>query len=214
MIFLNFKIYDKTSHQHTLTLCQIVKKVNQEFGDLIIPCLLATDIYKIKKELDIEVWAQHADPVDYGKHTGWQAPVSLKSAGASGTIINHNEHKVSFSDLKKTKKLCDTHKLKTLMSVDTLDLLKKATVLNPDYIMLEDSKVIGGPVPMIDAQTDIIKKSISIAKQPFIVGGGIRTKEHVKKSLKVGAVGVIVASEIVFSPDPEFTMRDLALGFK
>jgi len=77
MIFLNFKIYQETSGGNTLKLCHLFKDKR------VIPCLQAVDIYKIKQQLpDLEVWAQHADPVGYGKFTGYQAPISLKMSGA------------------------------------------------------------------------------------------------------------------------------------
>ena len=82
MIFLNFKIYQETSGENTLKLCRLIRRLTDK---RVIPCLQAADIFRVKQILpDLEVWAQHADPVGYGKFTGYQAPVSLKMSGASG----------------------------------------------------------------------------------------------------------------------------------
>ena len=94
MIFLALKTYKETTGQAVINLLSSVKKVSRETGIPIIPIAQPTDIYRIKKELDIEVWAQHVDPIDPGKNTGWISPYSVKQAGAEGVIINHSEHKL------------------------------------------------------------------------------------------------------------------------
>src|SRR3989338_5658955 len=104
MIFLSLKTYQEATGQAVINLLSSVKKVSRETGIPIIPIAQATDIYRIKKELDIEVWAQHIDPIDPGKNTGWISPYSVKQAGATGVLINHSEHKIPEETTIKTVK--------------------------------------------------------------------------------------------------------------
>lgn len=210
MIFLNFKIYQETSGENTLKLCHLISRLADK---RVIPCLQAVDIYKIKQILpDLEIWAQSADPVGYGKFTGYQAPLSLKASGASGVLLNHSEHPLSFEQIKATVVECRKSQLKVIIITDSVELIRQVNVFNPDYIAFEDPKLISGPVAMIATRIDLVKQAAVAAKAPLIVGGGIRTADHVKKSLLAGGKGVLVASEFAKSSNPEQTLQELILG--
>ena len=43
---------------------------------------------------DLEVWAQHLDPVGHGSNTGRILPSTAIERGATGTLANHAERKV------------------------------------------------------------------------------------------------------------------------
>ncbi len=207
MIFLNFKIYRETSGENTLKLCRMIKDKR------VIPCLQAVDIDRIKQALPgLEIWAQHADAVDFGKFTGYLAPAALAGAGVGGVMLNHSEHPVGAKTLTETVTLCRKNKLKLMIITDKIDLIKQVNELKPDYIGFEDPQLIGGPVAMIDAHYDLVKQAAAAARVPLIVGGGIRTEDHVKKSLKAGGKGVLVASEFAQSANPEKTLKELIAG--
>jgi triosephosphate isomerase len=208
MIFLNFKIYEETSGDNTLKMCRLVKDKRA------VVCLQSTDIFRIKQQLpDLAVWAQHADPVGFGKFTGYQASISLKAAGADGVLLNHSEHALDFGVLGKTVAEVRQAGLKLMIITDTLELIKKVNGLQPDFIGFEDPKLIGGTVAMIDANFDLVKQAAAVAKAPLIIGGGIRQAGHVTKSLEAGGKGVLVASEFAKSSNAEATLKDLLSGF-
>ena len=48
---------------------------------------------------NLEVWTQHLDPIGFGSNTGWLHPETAMARGASGTLINHAEHKVSIEHI-------------------------------------------------------------------------------------------------------------------
>jgi len=102
MIWLSLKTYKKSSGKAVIKLLKRAKKISQETAVPIIPCAQATDIFRIRQEVDIEVWAQHVDAIDPGRHSGWISPYSVKKAGAVGTVINHAEHAISQFKIKKT----------------------------------------------------------------------------------------------------------------
>ena len=61
MIFLALKTYKQSTGDQVVRLLSSVKKIITETNVPIIAVAQATDIYRIRKELDIEVWAQHVD---------------------------------------------------------------------------------------------------------------------------------------------------------
>lgn len=206
MIFLNFKTYPETSGENTLKLCRLIKDKR------IIPCLQAVDLYRVKQALpDLEIWAQHADPFTAGKFTGYQLPISLKNAGASGVLLNHSDHPINLVDLPITIQYCQKAGLKVMVITDTIKLIQSING-RPDFIGFEDPRLIGGPIAMIDAHFNLVQQAAAATTIPLIVGGGVRTAAHVTKSLEAGGKGVLVASEFAKSVNPTRTLKNLITG--
>lgn len=213
MIWLSLKTYPESTADNVINLLKIVKKVSARTNVPIIPCAQATDIYRIKNELGIEVWAQHSDPIDPGRNSGWMSPYSLKQAGATGTVLNHGEHLIKPNMIKRSIDKAHKYELQTLVICETIQLAQKVSQWNPKYIAYEKAKLISGPISMIDVEESNIKKLAKILSQPLIVGAGITSKEHVVKTLAAGAKGVILASAVIKASKPENKLLELASGF-
>ena len=214
MIWLSLKTYLQSSGDQVITLLKIAQKVSQDTKVPIIPCAQSSDIYRIKQELKIEVWAQHVDPIDPGRHSGYISPHSTKQAGATGTVLNHGEHLIKPTLIKKTMAKAHQYGLQTLVICETLDLAYQVSKYNPKYLAYEKAALIAGPVSMIDKEEASISKLAKAIPQPLIVGAGITTGDHVRRTVKAGGKGVILASAVVKASDPEKKLRELALGFK
>lgn len=213
MIFLSLKTYREATGSSAIHLLSIAKRVMHETGVPIIPCAQPTDIYRIHNEVGMEVWAQHVDPIDPGRHFGWLSPYSAKEAGAAGTVINHDEHMMDFEKISETVVKARDTGLKTLVIVDSVDLAQMVTALEPNFIAYEKGELIAGTTSMIDEEEESIREVVSKVKQPVIVGAAISTGEHVKKVLATGAKGVILASAVVKAQDPEGKLRELCNAF-
>ena len=214
MIFLSLKTYKESTGSAAIKLLSCVKKVNKETGVEIIPAVQPTDIYRVKKELGIEVWAQHMDPIEPGKNMGWLSPYALKEAGASGLVINHSEHKMDDSHVKKILDKAKEYGLKNVICGFNMGMVMKFDSWNPDYVSYEREDMIGTGVSMITKEAENIKKLVSILKRPLVIGAGISTEEDIRQAVKLGVVGAILASGFVLAKDPEAKLRELAKGFK
>lgn len=214
MIILSLKTYKEATGEAAIKLLSSVKKISEETGVKIIPAAQPTDIYRIKKELGIEVWAQHMDPIEPGKNMGWLSPYSLKEAGATGVVINHSEHKTTDENVKKILDKAKEYGLQNVVVAFDVDTVIKYDSWNPDFISYEKEDAIGTGVSMVNQERDNIKKLISVLKRPLIIGAGIATGDDVRDAVQVGAVGVIMASRFVLANDPEAKLRELAMGFK
>jgi len=213
MIFLALKTYKQTTGDAVIKILSSVKKVQKETGVPIIACAQTTDIYRIRKELDIEVWAQHVDPIDPGKNTGWISPYSVKEAGATGVLINHSEHKIPEETVIKTAEKAKEYGLKTMVIGQSPEMVIKYDSLDIDFISYEKEDLIASEVSMIDQQEEAIKELVKNLKHPLIIGAGIKDGEDSKKSRAAGAAGVLMATYFVTAPDPEAKLRELAQGF-
>lgn len=213
MIFLSLKTYKESTGEAAIKLLSCVKRVSEETGVAIIPAVQPTDIYRVKKELGIEVWAQHMDPIEPGKNMGWLSPYALKEAGASGLVINHSEHKMDDDHVKKILDKAKEYDLKSVICGFNMEMVIRFDSWNPDYISYEREDMIGTGVSMITKEAENIKKLVSVLKRPLIIGAGISTGEDIRQAIKLGAVGAILASGFVFAKDPEAKLRELAAGF-
>ncbi len=214
MIFLALKTYKESTGDAGIKILSCVKKVSGETKVPIIVVAQAVDIYRIKKELGIEVWAQHVDPIDPGKHTGWISPYSVKQAGATGVIINHSEHKLDRDEVIETVKKAKEYGLKTMVIGQSPETVLDFDNLETDYVAYEEEDLIAGKASMIDKQEKAIKDLVLKLRHPLIIGAGIQDKEDTRKTVTAGAVGVIMATYFITAENHEEKLKDLALGFK
>lgn len=210
MIILSFKTYKESTGDNAVKLCQIVKKVIEKTKAKIIPAVQATDIYRIKKEVDIEVWAQHVDPIDPGRHMGWISPYALKQAGATGVIINHSEHKIEKKLIKITLDKAKKYDLKTILISHDFETAKEFDQYETDFLGYENEEFIASGVSLLTKEKEKISDVIKYLKHPVIIGAGISTKNDVKEAIKLGAKGVILASAFVLAQDPEKILLEMA----
>jgi triosephosphate isomerase len=219
MIFINFKTYEKGSGQNAIRLTRILEEVASETQTKIIPVVQIIDAEMVVDATRLEVWVQHVDPVSYGAHTGWTLPEEVVRAGIRGVFLNHSEHKFKDWDaLVKAVARCKEVDLKTLVFADSLDELKKGLELKPTFISYEPPELVGSTETSVaQAKPEIIEKASKLTNEagvPLIVGAGIHSLDDVKTSLKLGASGVAVATDVVKAEDPKKELLELVEGFK
>ncbi len=217
MIFVNFKTYREATGETALNLAKICQEVSQQTKVSIIPVVQIIDLALVKKEVDIPIWVQHADPEPQGQFTGSINVEAVYEAGANGTLLNHSEYPLNFDILDKTaariKSLANTFQV--MICCQDLEILKKAAQLSPNYLAYEPPELIGSKTSSVASEkADTIGEAVKRADNiPLIVGAGIKTAEDVKISLKKGAKGILVSSSVVLSKSPLQTLSTLAAAF-
>ena len=73
-----------------------LQKKLRKLSKNIILGVQASDIYEITKKTKLKVYAQHVDPFEPGRNTGYILPEAVKKDKAIGTFLNHSEHKLTF----------------------------------------------------------------------------------------------------------------------
>src|SRR5690606_11132436 len=104
MIIINFKNYKKG--KETVKLAKLVKK---HLPGAVV-CVPVADLHDVSKT-GIKTFAQHVDAAEPGRGTGFITAESVRSEGASGTLLNHSEHPLPFDVLKKSIERCKKNKI-------------------------------------------------------------------------------------------------------
>ena len=162
-----------------------------------------------------EVWLQHVDAEDEGAKSGFISRIQAKSIGIAGSLLNHSEHKLKPGTIKKILKSWPDN-FKSVVCLQSWGQAEGwAKNIKPTYVAYEPSEFIGNREKSVATEKpELIKKMAEFYKSvPLLVGAGVHSKEDVQISLKLGAKGVLVATDVVRADDPEKELRELAEGF-
>jgi len=208
VVIVNFKSYEESTGKNALKLAKICSEFLEK-ADIMV-AVQAADICQIAKSVKIPVLGQHVD-TGFGAFTGSINIKSVKEAGASGTLINHAEKKISSEAMGKAIEECKKLGLKTCVCAANEQEMMEALKSSPDYIAYEIPELIGGNVSITSANPDSVKdfvRKVGKVSKP-LCGAGVKTGEDVKKAVELGTCGVLLASGITKAADPRKALGDL-----
>jgi triosephosphate isomerase len=213
IIIVNFKTYSTSTGQNALRLAKICEKVSFETGTDIRIAVSALDIYHLSEIVSIPVYAEHVDPFSPGKNTGSILPENIKTVGATGTLLNHSEHRIPFPLLKEGVERSKKIGLCVVVCAENILEAVQIASLRPDFIAIEPPELIGGDISVSNAKPELISESVREVKEKnnikLLVGAGIKNKTDVIKALELGADGILIASAITLAENPEQALKDL-----
>jgi len=218
-IILNFKTYEESTGDNALKLAKICDDVAGETGANIIVVPQVSDIYRISKEIEIPVYAQHIDNIKYGSNTGHVLPETVKAAGATGSLVNHSEMRLKLADIEANIEKLRGLGMTSIICTNNVNTTKAAASLNPDFVAIEPPELIGSGISVSQAQPEIVSGSVDIVKKinpkvKVLCGAGITKGEDVKRALELGTCGVLLASGVVKAKDPKAVLMDLVKGLE
>lgn len=214
VVIVNFKTYSEVEGYRSLSLARICQGVSKETGICIAVCPPQVELSTVASSVNIPVLAQHTDPVRPGSFTGWTTPGGVKSAGASGTLLNHSEHRMMISDVPATVRLCRSASLQVVLCADSAETAGACAFWKPDFIAVEPPELISGDVSVTSAKPEIIENAVRAVHRvddgiPVLCGAGVKTGEDVRRAIELGSKGVLLASGVVKSKDVKGTLQDL-----
>jgi triosephosphate isomerase len=213
ILVINFKTYAESSEKKAEELAKIANKVAKETNKKIIIVVQETDIYRIARLVDIPVYSEHLDPIEYGAHTGKVLASTLKYNGASGVLLNHSEDRFGLHEMDESIRIARKHKLGVIACANDEDQAAAISVFKPDYIAVEPPELIGGNISVSTAKPEIIEKTVkkvhAVKKIPVLCGAGVKRDQDVIRAIQLGAKGILVASGIVKAKDPEKKIKEL-----
>ncbi|MCY0867979.1 MAG: triose-phosphate isomerase [Desulfurococcus sp.] len=219
ILAVNFKAYYPHSFgENAYRIARDAVRVWRETGVDIILAPPFTEIRRIKEIVEgssVKVFAQHADPLEPGAITGFMPLEGLKEAGVQGVIINHSEHKLRISEINYLVAKARSLGLETLVCADTPETGAAVAVLEPSYVAVEPPELIGSGVSVSKAKPEVVTNSVKMIrrvneKTVILTGAGITTGEDAYMAVKLGTMGVLVASGIVKAKDPYNVMKEMA----
>jgi triosephosphate isomerase len=221
-LILNFKNYHEIEGQKGIELARSVQKVSESFGGSIQLVVAPPQpaLALVKQNVNIPVFAQHLDYAEAGSTTGFFIPEMARSFGARGSLLNHSEHRID--KLETIQGL--VNRLRSLQMVSvvcarTPSEVSKLARFEPDYIAIEPPELIGSGRAVSKENPSIVTDSIDAAANisqnaRVICGAGITDANDVSSALKLGAVGILVASGIIKATSWIDKITELASGFK
>ncbi|MGI5840885.1 MAG: triose-phosphate isomerase [Patescibacteria group bacterium] len=215
MILVNYKVYEESFGEGAIRLAWVCKKVMEASGVMIFPVVTPFDAYRIKEEVGIEVMIQTVDGDMSGAQTGAISTKQAKRVGVFGSLINHSERRLPPGTIKSLLRNWPDNFV-SVVCIQTLGQSERwAKNIKPDYIAYEPTELIGNKTKSVATEKpEVIEKIVKKYKNvPVLVGAGIHSKEDVEMSVKCGARGILVASDVVKAKDPEKELSELASGF-
>lgn len=216
-IVVNFKTYPEASGEKAVELSKTCEKVARQTGASIIVAPPQFDLALVARSVDVPVFAQHLDSVSSGSTTGHVTVENAKASGAKGSLVNHSERRLRISEIHEVIDRCRMAGLATIVCTNNLAVSKASAAMEPDFVAIEPPELIGGDVSVTTANprivSDTVKAIRSIGNEVQVLcGAGVKTGKDVSKAIELGTVGVLLASGVVKSKDPEATLMDLVSG--
>ncbi len=108
---------------------------------------------------DLEVWAQHLDPVGHGSNTGRILPSTAIERGATGTLANHAERKVPLGQVDELLAILPLGFELCACAADPKEAEAWAH-LAPPMSAFEPPELIGGYISVPTAYPSIVSDSV------------------------------------------------------
>ena len=146
-------------------------------------------------------------------NTGWLHPDTAVERGATGSLINHAEHKVS---IEHVAMLLDQvpEDFSVCACAADVDEAQALAALRPTYVAVEPPELIGGNVSVTSADPGIVSATVAAVREVtdevgILCGAGVKTGADVATAIELGTVGVLLASGVTKADNPRAALEDL-----
>ena len=215
IIIVNYKTYSEATGKKAVKLSKIAEEVSMETGVNVGVAPQFADIAAIADTVSIPVFSQHIDPISPGSFTGHILLESVKEAGAVGTLINHSERRLKLCAIEAIVARIRESGIVSVVCTNNAAVSAAVAALKPDIISLEPPELIGTGIPVSKAQPEVVTETVERVKRinpdaVLLCGAGITKGVDVTAALKLGTMGVLVASGIVKAKDPRKVLMEFS----
>ena len=214
MFVINCKNYEEISGEKITKFVKTAEKVAKKFK-VKIAIAPPQHLIGVVSNNSIPILAQHIDDSKVGSTTGFIVPELLKKSKVNGSLINHSEHRIPASEIKKLVVKLKELKMISIVCVKDVAEARKYAKLNPNYIAIEPPELIGSGKAVSKERPELITKAATAVKAAknqtkLLCGAGIVSGEDVAKANELGSKGILVASGIVKAKDWNKIMSEFA----
>ncbi len=212
LVVVNFKTYEEAHGASAVELARIMEGL--ETDARLVAAVSPLDLAQVVQAApNLEVWCQHMDPIGFGSNTGWINPETAIQWGASGTLINHAEHKVSLEHVAMLLDQVPEGFQVCACAADT-DEARALAALVPTYVAVEPPELIGGDVSVTSADPGVVSSTAEAVKETnddvgVLCGAGVKTGADVAMAVELGTSGVLLASGVTKSSDQAAALTNL-----
>ena len=146
-------------------------------------------------------------------------PEIAKLFGASGSLLNHSEHRAPLAEVRSLVNRLKLLRMISVVCARSASEVPKFAALDPDFVAIEPPELIGSGRAVSTARPELISDSKRALrgvaqtmkiKTRLLCGAGIVQPLDVKRSVELGAEGILVASGVVKSKNWSKTIDGLA----
>jgi len=212
LVVVNFKTYQTAHGASAEELARAMSGIDTDAR--MIAAVSALDLAAVVAAApDLEVWCQHLDPVGFGSNTGWLHPDTAVERGATGTLINHAEHKVSIEHVAMLLDQVPEDFCVCACAAD-IDEAQALAALGPTYVAVEPPELIGGDISVTSADPGIVSGTVAAVREVtdevgILCGAGVKSGADVATAMELGTTGVLLASGVTKADDPGAALDDL-----
>ena len=213
LVIVNAKTYQSSQGRGAVELARIMDSLDSRGARLVLS-VSPFDLPVVASAVEnIEIWAQHLDPIDFGSNTGHLHPSTAIERGALGTLINHAENKVDLSHVADLIPIVD-NRISVCACAADLDEAAALASLSPQYVAIEPPELIGGDISVTTADPAIVSGTVELVKSvnpsvKVLCGAGVNSGEDVACAIGLGAAGVLLASAVTMAADPAQVLNGL-----
>lgn len=212
LVIVNFKNYPQSTLKNAEKLLNEFSAIDVPKHVKLVYSVSPIDLCKAISFPGLVLFSQHVDENEPGAATGKITMEALKGIGIGGSLLNHSENRIGAEKIASTVKKSRETGFDIILCVESPEEAVAYAPLHPSYIAYEPPELIGGDVSVSNARPEIISDVVSICKPegvPVLVGAGVKNSDDLKKSIELGARGVLIASGIVKSGDPIASLTSL-----
>jgi triosephosphate isomerase len=215
-LIINFKNYDEVSGEGAVKLARAAQTVAKKLKVEIAVAPPQPALALVAKSVKVPVICQHVDNEKVGSSTGYFVPEVAKSYGASGSLINHSEHRIEMKQIASLVERLRGLRMTSIVCAREPWEVMEVSVFKPDFIAIEPPELIGSGRAVSTENPAIITKSIEAAgsRSKVICGAGITGRGDVAKAMELGSRGILVASGIIKANSWAGKIAELVAGMK
>jgi len=160
----------------------------------------------VAQSVRIETFAQSVSFSVGDKTTGAVLPEAVKAAGASGTLLNHSEARMTQRKMEVMIPRLAKLGLRTCLCAQNAAEVERLAKFGTEYLAVEPPSLIGSGVAVSKAKPELVQRSVQLARKAgyagkILCGAGIVDGEDVSRAIELGVDGVLVASSVVRASD-------------
>lgn len=166
------------------------------------------------------VLSQHLDSATVGASTGFSIPEVAKSFGATGSIVNHSEHRIPEEEIKALVSRIRNLGMISVVCAKDDEEVGRFSEFDPDFIAVEPPDLIGSgkavskerPGIITGSRSALEKSRLQGSSTKLLCGAGIVEGVDARLAVDMGADGILVASGVVKAQDWTKKIEELAQG--
>ena len=219
LIIINCKNYLEIAGERIFQLAEIAQDISEKYKIEIMIAPPQNALFYLSHFIKLPLICQHIDNEKIGPTTGFIIPELARSYGASGSLINHSEHRIEHASIQNTIERLRQLNMTSIVCASTSREVGELSRFNPDMIAIEPPELIGTGKAVSKVNPSIITGSVKEARiysknVKVICGAGIVDKTDIQSAINLGSEGILLASGLIKSESWKEKLIELSEGFE